>query len=333
MILGRESKRRNRSLREILSKRPCLGSFVRNLELAIVETQEAHRFSNLLSHLTRLRALTLVEMGGLGNKWKSFSTTFRVALLQLIWLPTLYLFEINFEDFPFPYLRFCSNLKNLILLHRLYCNALDVDNTPEPELVPLLSLPSVPVAGPGHLEALAMGNWIALRKLLAVVQHPSSILSVVRLELFKALIVQKEDLNEVSKVLSLAAPTIRILGFVVSISPEDSDPVLPLLEKLTHLERLQFTTDGFSAKRASDWACKALEAIPVYNRLDTVIFEVKPMRNPGDMDWRRIDRILTRERHEKMLTRVLLIVPRPLEDDVAQMMPLLDERVKTFFLR
>lgn len=257
--LNLDDEERNEHFRIFLTARPRICSYVQWLVLRLPDPEAADLLLPLLPKLTNVCKLNLIGgVGGTQNDWASFSNPFKAAFLQLLWLPSLHRLELNYTNFPFPYLRFCTHLKSLVLLHRLYGNPLKAEDTPEPSLSPLLSAVGLPNRGTqqGYLQNLDMGNWVALQKLLAAVQHPTSTLSLERLESFNSRVGQPEDITEIQNLLALSRPSLRRLSFNISLDTLASPRPMPSLQALPKLERLQFSIDWMQAAHSSRWMCQ-----------------------------------------------------------------------------
>ncbi|KAG6909652.1 hypothetical protein DXG01_016232 [Tephrocybe rancida] len=183
--LSAEDCQRNCELLDILQNNPRIGSFVLSLGLSLEEIKHITEFmENILSKLTCVRSLNLVGGGIERPTWSQFPAPAKASLLRLMWLPTLRHIELNYVDFPFPYLRFCMHLKSMELLSRLYNNRLKIEETPEPEVAALVSPPTTGGASwrLGHLKHLSLGNFIAYRKFMDAALHPTSTLSLTRIQ-------------------------------------------------------------------------------------------------------------------------------------------------------
>ncbi|KAF8075314.1 hypothetical protein FPV67DRAFT_1666033 [Lyophyllum atratum] len=330
--LDEELNQVNENLRAVLKNRPRIGVYVQSLVLRIGDVEETAIFSELLPTLTSVRSLNLIGRGDL--EWVSLSSPFKAAFLQLLWLPTLSTLEVNFNNFPFPYLRFCTHLKHLTLLHRLYDNRLKIEDTPERELVPLLSPLGLPnqTTRQGHLVSLKMGNSLGLKQLLAVAQNAGSMLSLECIESFNGHVRQAEDFPEIQSLLALVRPSLRSLSFDVCLDETSSPRPTPSLQALPNLVRLQFSIEWMHAPGSSRWVCQVLEAIPSRNSIDTIIITARRLRNIKKVDWGRIDGLLTRERHHKSLRNVWIKVSEALEIPVLDAMPRLEEKGWVFLL-
>ncbi|GLB41453.1 hypothetical protein LshimejAT787_1000530 [Lyophyllum shimeji] len=217
---SRDNKR-NGELLAILTAHPGIGSYVRWLGLYLEDSFTAGFFASLLRRFSNVGGLRLISVYPLQKDWAILSGPFKAALLQLLCLPSLTRLDLDYPDFPFPYLRFCSRLKHLVIHQCVYDNRLQLEDTPEPALVPLLSAagwPNTDGAQQGFLESLDMGTWYALRQVLAAVQHPSSMLSLACLKTFVGKILEERDIIEIQNCLALSAPSLRKLSLHVSLS-------------------------------------------------------------------------------------------------------------------
>ncbi|KAF8073361.1 hypothetical protein FPV67DRAFT_1446335 [Lyophyllum atratum] len=313
MYLFNDVHRSNENLRAILKNRPRIGEYIHLLKLHIVEAEAdaAAIFSELLPMMTMVRSLTFKAYGNV--KWACFSNQLKVASLQLLWLPTLSRLEMQFPDFPFPYLGFCTNLKHLVFHHLLYDNPLNIDDTPELQLLSLLSPLGLPnrTANQGHLLSLKMGNSLALRKLHAVTTHVRSKLCLQRIESLNGHVRQSEDFLEINALLALADNT---------TSPFPT-PCLLALRNLTHL---QFAIEWRHVLGSFRWMCQVLEAIPSVNSIDTIIINIYRLQHARAVDWGEIDGLLTRQCHQKSLRNVWIEVPHAMELTVLDLMPRLE---------
>ncbi|KAF8075315.1 hypothetical protein FPV67DRAFT_628829 [Lyophyllum atratum] len=321
----------NENLRAILTNRPRIGGYVKSLALCIDDVEEAAILSALLSTLINVRSLSLMTLGDV--EWASFSDQSKAAFLQLLWSPTLSWLHLNFSNFPIPYLRFCTHLKQLQLLHPPY-DSLEIEDTPEPELMPFLSPLGLPnrTTREGHLLSLTTENTPALKQLLAALQHTGSTLSSSCIEQYNGCVRQDEDFPEIRKLLALACPSLRKLCLGVYLSASSSLQPTPSLQGLPNLVRLQFTIVFMHALGSFRWMCQVLEAIPPHNSLDTIVITAHLHRNISAAGWGWIDALLTRERHHKSLRNVSIKVPKAMEPRVLHAMPRLAENGWLHFL-
>ncbi|GLB41465.1 hypothetical protein LshimejAT787_1000650 [Lyophyllum shimeji] len=302
---SRDNKR-NGELLAILTAHPGIGSYVRWLGLYLEDSFTAGFFASLLRRFTNVGGLRLISVYPLQKDWAILSGPFKAALLQLLCLPSLTRLDLDYPDFPFPYLRFCSRLKHLVIRRRLYDNRLKLEDTPEPALVPLLSAagwPNTDGAQQGLLDSLDARSCYALRQVLAAVQHPSAMLSLACLRTLLVEILGETDIIEVQNCLALSAPSLRKLALHVSLNRSASPYPMLSLQPLAALQSLHvtFCLDMAKAARASTWVCGLLETIPMPNVLSTIVITAPVLFNVDIVDWGRIDYLSSRECHRTTL--------------------------------